>query len=151
MNDRGDRSACDQPHSGCGGVSHCHCGGGYVLTKSAEREAEWRKEKLAYYKEFVSSVSGTIANEYSLEGQKRFSRACNDILSSHRIGSLPHWIGCCEEIRTFNLSKNLERYDRSLSELFLEIRREIGVRPRDKRRINPICVRPVPRGENAGA
>lgn len=106
---------------------------GYVLTKRAEREAEWRKEKLAYYKEFVSSLSGAIANESTAEGQVRFSRACNDLLlfAPHRvIAALDcYW----DEIGASNPSKSLENHDKLLSELFFEIRRDIGVRPKDQR------------------
>lgn len=106
---------------------------GYVLTKRAEREAEWRKEKLAYYKEFVSSLSGAIANETTTEGQIRFSRACNDILlfAPHRvIVALDRF---WDEIRASNPSKSLANHDKLLSELFFAIRRDIGVRPRDER------------------
>lgn len=108
---------------------------GYVLTKRAEREAEWRKEKLAYYKEFVSSLSGTIANETTPEGQMRFARACNDILlfAPYRVIvalDLFH-----QETRVSNPNKSLQRHDELLSELFFEIRRDIGVRPKDKRRM----------------
>jgi hypothetical protein len=106
---------------------------GYVLTKRAEREAEWRKEKLAYYKEFVSSLSGTIADESTTEGQIRFSRACNDILlfAPHRvIAALDRF---WDEISASNPSKSLENHDKLLSDLFFEIRRDIGVRPKDQR------------------
>jgi hypothetical protein len=114
---------------------------GYVLTKRAEREAEWRKEKLAYYKEFVSSISGTIANESTAEGQIRFSRACNDIMlfaPQRVIAALDRF---WDEIRASNPSKSLEKYDELLSDLFFEIRRDIGVRPRDQRQAFTIRLR----------
>jgi hypothetical protein len=126
---------------------------GYVLTKRAEREAEWRKEKLAYYKEFVSSLSGTIANESTPEGQIRFSRACNDILlfAPYRvIAALDRF---WDEIRISNPSKSLERHDKLLSELFYEIRRDIGVRPKDDPASFRVNLRSsgVPTGKSPGA
>jgi hypothetical protein len=126
---------------------------GYVFTKRAEREAEWRKEKLAYYKEFVSSLSGTIAGESTAEGQIRFSRACNDIVlfAPYRvIAALDRF---WEEIRVSNASKSLERHDKLLSELFFQIRRDIGVRPRDDRASFRVQLRSsgVPTGKSPGA
>jgi membrane protein YqaA with SNARE-associated domain len=52
----------------------------YWFTKQREREAEWRKEKLAHYKAFIESVSGTIEGDSSPEGQKSFAKATNNLL-----------------------------------------------------------------------
>jgi hypothetical protein len=126
---------------------------GYVLTKRAEREAEWRKEKLAYYKEFVSSLSGTIANESTAEGQIRFSRACNDILLFAPWRVIAALDRFWNEIGASNSSKSLENHDKLLSELFFEIRRDIGVRPKDQRHAFTIRLRSsgVPTREKPGA
>jgi hypothetical protein len=126
---------------------------GYVFTKRAEREAEWRKEKLAYYKEFVSSLSGTIAGESSVEGQVRFSRASNDIAlfaPYHVIAALDRF---WKEIRVSNPSKSLERHDELLSELLYEIRKDIRVRPKDNRATFRVHLRSsgVPAGKSPGA
>jgi hypothetical protein len=43
---------------------------GYVFTKRAERDARWRDEKLAHYKEFDASLSGVIENESTPEGHE---------------------------------------------------------------------------------
>ena len=37
----------------------------YWFTKKKERKAEWRKEKLAYYKAFVDSLSGVVNGEHT--------------------------------------------------------------------------------------
>jgi cytochrome bd-type quinol oxidase subunit 1 len=50
---------------------------GYYLTKKREREAEWRSEKLGYYKAFVSSLSSILDGESSPEGQIAFAKSCN--------------------------------------------------------------------------
>jgi LPXTG-motif cell wall-anchored protein len=104
---------------------------GYVFTKRKEREAEWRKEKLAYYKEFIESLSGTIAGETTPEGQVRFARACNNILLFAPYAVITALDRFHEEIRVSNAAKSLQKHDLLLSKLFLEIRKDIGVTPRD--------------------
>ena len=52
----------------------------YWLTQAREREAELRREKLELYKAFTSSLSGVLEGEASPEGQRAFSRACNNLL-----------------------------------------------------------------------
>jgi hypothetical protein len=49
-------------------------------TKRREREAEWRKEKLGYYKAFVESISGILEGDASPEGQRLFAKATNNLL-----------------------------------------------------------------------
>jgi hypothetical protein len=39
----------------------------YYLTKQKEREAEWQKEKLNFYVEFVSSITDTLECGHTLE------------------------------------------------------------------------------------
>jgi len=52
----------------------------YWFTKQREREAEWRKEKLAHYKAFIESFSGIIEGDSSPEGHKSFAKATNNLL-----------------------------------------------------------------------
>lgn len=106
---------------------------GYVFTKKKEREAEWRKEKLIYYKEFVDSLSGTIAGETSPQGQVRFAKACNNLLLFAPYAVIRALDEFHKEIRVSNPSKSLERHDSLLSKLFIEMRRDIGVVPHDDR------------------
>jgi hypothetical protein len=104
---------------------------GYVFTKRAEREARWRDEKLAHYKEFVASLSGVIENETTPEGQVRFAKACNDVLlfaPQRVIQTLDEFH---DEIRISNPNKSKERHDALLARLLLETRRDIGIRPAD--------------------
>jgi hypothetical protein len=56
---------------------------GYYLTKKRERDAEWRNEKLGYYKIFVSSLSAILEGESSPEGQITFAKSSNDLLLLH--------------------------------------------------------------------
>ena len=52
----------------------------YWFTKKREREAEWRKEKLAYYKVFVDGLSGIVDGDSTSQGQLVFARASNNLL-----------------------------------------------------------------------
>ena len=51
----------------------------FYLSKAAERESEWRKEKLRLYLNFVEALSGITDCEKSIEGDIKFAKACNDL------------------------------------------------------------------------
>ena len=103
----------------------------YVFTKRAEREADWRKEKLERYKAFVASLSDAIEGETSLKGQDRFARACNDVILFAPQRVLEALRRFRQEILVSNPNKSIERHDKLLAELFLEIRKDLQLRPRD--------------------
>ena len=106
-------------------------GASYWFTKKREHEAELRKEKLEHYKDFVASLSGIISNEGTAEGQKAFARACNKlnlVAPQSVIRSLQVFQ---QEIKTSNTNKSNERHDQLMSQLFYEIRKDLGVRPKD--------------------
>ena len=106
----------------------------YVFTKRAEREADWRKEKLERYKAFVASLSDAIEGETSREGQERFARACNDVILFAPQPVLEALRRFRQEILVSNPNKSIERHDKLLAELFLEIRKDLRLRPRDNPR-----------------
>lgn len=103
----------------------------YWFTKQRERDAEIRKEKLERYKAFVESLSGIIEGESSCEGQRAFATACNNF---HLFAPQP----AIEALHKFqeasaarNASRSKELHDKRLSELFLEIRKDLNVKPKD--------------------
>lgn len=103
----------------------------YWSTKKREREAEWRKEKLAYYKAFVESLSGIIEGDASPEGHRLFARTTNNLLlfaPQSVIEALSAFRG---EIRVSNPSRSPEQHDKLLAALLLAIRRDVGVFPTD--------------------
>lgn len=105
---------------------------GYVLTKRAEREVEWRRQKLEHYKEFVASLSGAVAGETTAGAQRRLAKACNDLLLFAPQGVLSTLARFREEISVSNPAKSQERHDALLSELLLEIRADLRIQsPRD--------------------
>ena len=103
----------------------------YWSSKRREREGEWRKEKLQHYKSFIESLSGIIEGEDSLEGQRVFAKATNNLLLLAPHPVIDAVNDFRNETRASNPSRSLERQDRLLATLLLEIRRDIGVSPVD--------------------
>jgi hypothetical protein len=107
----------------------------YWLTKKQERNAELRKEKLEHYKAFIASLSGILEKESSSEGQKAFALACNNMLLFAPQSVLEALRYFQEETRTSNPNRQNDRHDELLSNLLLEIRKDLKVRPKDKAKI----------------
>jgi hypothetical protein len=106
--------------------------GSYLFTKKRERDAELRKEKLEHYKTFVLCLSGIIKGEDTPEGQRAFSRACNglNLIAPQQVLHCLHALQ--DEITVANPHRNYAREDQLRSALFLAIRRDLGIKPRDK-------------------
>ncbi|MGR9046684.1 MAG: hypothetical protein ACU83N_15460 [Gammaproteobacteria bacterium] len=118
----------------------------YWFTKQREREAEWRKEKLAHYKAFIESLSGIVEGDESPEGHRAFARATNNLLL---FAPQPVIVALNEfrfEIRISNTNRTQERHDHLLAALLLAIRRDIGVSPKDE----PASFRPILWASGAG-
>lgn len=108
-------------------------GASYWFTKKREREAELRKEKLHHYKDFVACLSGVISCEFTPDDQRAFALACNKlnlVAPQPVIRALQKFQ---EEIKVSNDTKSSEAHDRLMSELFYEMRKDLGVRPQDDR------------------
>lgn len=107
---------------------------GYVFTKRQEREAEWHKEKLERYKAFVASLSGVLQGTSNTEdGLREFSVTSNNLLLFAPQSVIEALILYREETRTSNPSPSRDRHDLLLNQLFYEIRRDLAVRPGDRR------------------
>ena len=105
----------------------------YALTKSREREADVRKERLAHYKDFVASLSGIIAGEETPEGQRAFARACNNLNLIAPQSVIQALQAFQHETRTSNPNPDRERHDLLLSQLLYEMRKDLGVWPKDSK------------------
>lgn len=103
----------------------------YWSTKKREREAEWRKEKLAYYKSFIESMSGIVDGDATPEGQRQFARATNNLLLFAPQEVITSLNAFREEIRASNPTRSREGHDKLFTALMLAIRRDIGVSPGD--------------------
>ena len=104
----------------------------YWFAKQAEREAEWRKEKLKHYMAFVDSLSGILKEESTPEGQIAFAKACNDILLFAPQFVIEALMNFQDEIKISNKNKSLEKHDELLSQLFLAMRKDVGIKPKDE-------------------
>jgi len=105
-------------------------GTSYWFTKQRERAAELRKEKLEHYKAFVASLSGVTGIGTS-EGQRAFSLCSNNLILIAPQAVLEALQAYRHETRTSNAAPNRERHDQLLSKLLLEIRKDLGVLPKD--------------------
>jgi len=96
-----------------------------------EREAEWRKEKLGYYKTFTESLSGIIGGDATPDGHRAFAQATNNLLLLAPQRVVEAVTAFRQEIRVSNLRRSGEAHDRLLAAMFLAIRRDVGIVPRD--------------------
>jgi len=106
-------------------------GASYWFTKKRERDAELRKEKLEHYKEFAASLSGVISGEFTAEGQRAFSRACNKLNLVAPQSVLRALQEFQTEIKFSNTAHSKERHDKLMSALFYELRKDLGISPTD--------------------
>lgn len=99
----------------------------YWITKRSERETEWKKEKLQYYKAYIESLSGIIKDEDSAEGQRTHAKARNNMLlfaSANVIRALNDY---SEATKKCNIdSTSPDRIDELLRNLIIEMRKDIG-------------------------
>jgi hypothetical protein len=98
-----------------------------------KREAEWRKEKLKLYLNFVESLSGITDSEITDEGRILFAKACNDLHALAPSGVLEALWKYQEESRISNPTPSGEKKQRALDQLLLEMRKDMKIRPTDKK------------------
>jgi uncharacterized membrane protein len=98
----------------------------YWATKRRERDTEWRKEKLIYYKAFVESMSGIILGDETPEGHKLYAKTTNNLL----LFAPQSVIEALNEFRSETAASNADRsqlkHDNLLAKLLLAIRKDIG-------------------------
>jgi type II secretory pathway pseudopilin PulG len=104
----------------------------FFLTKRKEREAEWRKQKLEHYREFLDSLSGTVGTDSTPVAQRRWARAANTIglVASQRVLSALWKFQ--NAIAKSNPNPSAENHDKALNSLMLAIRADLGVSPTDE-------------------
>lgn len=103
----------------------------YWSTKRREREAEWRKEKLAYYKEFVESMSGIVEGDATLEGHRLYAKTTNNLLLFTPQPVITALNAYRSETSVSNPCRSQEEHDKLFAALLLTIRKDIGVLPED--------------------
>ncbi|HCI12734.1 MAG: hypothetical protein A2063_02720 [Gallionellales bacterium GWA2_60_142] len=103
----------------------------YWSAKRREREAEWRKEKLAYYKAFVESMSGIVEGDATPEGHRLYAKTTNNLLLFAPQPVISALNAYRSETSISNQRRSQEEHDKLLAVLFLAIRKDIGVSPED--------------------
>jgi hypothetical protein len=106
-------------------------GATYWFTKKRERDAEIRKEKLEHYKEFSLSLSGVVDGDATPEGHRAFAKASNklNLIAPQSVLGALHAFQ--DEIRLTNKNPNRAKHDSLLSNLYYEMRRDLGISPKD--------------------
>ncbi|WP_154668192.1 hypothetical protein [Pseudoduganella violaceinigra] len=105
--------------------------GTFFLTKRKEREAEWRKQKLEHYREFLDALSRTVGSDSTPEAQRRWARATNTIglVAAQRVLSALRQFQ--DAIARSNPNPSVETHDHALNQLMLAIRADLNVSPTD--------------------
>jgi hypothetical protein len=103
----------------------------YWSTKRRERDAEWRKEKLVYYKAFIESLSGIVRGDETPEGHKIYAKTTNNLLLFAPQSVIKAVNAFRDEIAISNPTPSRERFHALLTDLVLAIRKDVGVRPFD--------------------
>jgi hypothetical protein len=101
----------------------------FALTKAKEREAEWRSQKLAHYKEFMAAANLMVVKEPPDADRVRFANASNNI---YLVGAPPVLVALrafLDETATSNPDFDPDRHDDLLTALLLAIRKDLGVEP----------------------
>lgn len=97
--------------------------------KVAERESEWRKEKLKLYLNFVHALRGITDFEISAQGEINFEKACNDLhaLSPNSVLTALH--NYQDKIRISNLNSTPYENQIALNHLIWEMRKDLKIKP----------------------
>lgn len=105
--------------------------GTFFLTKRKEREAEWRKQKLEHYREFLDALSGTVGTDSTPDAQRRWARATNTIglVASQQVLHALRYFQ--DAIARSNPNPSQEAHDRALNALMLAIRADLDISPAD--------------------
>jgi hypothetical protein len=103
----------------------------YYTTKRREREAEWRREKLAHYKDYFAALAATIGTNVSDDARARYCVAFNTVglFASQEVIDRLH---AFQEITRLPHNEiDPTEHDRRLTDLVLAVRRDLKLRPED--------------------
>lgn len=96
-----------------------------LLTRRRERDADWRKLRLAQYQEYIAALSGIVEWRSSGDAQRRHSDAANSLLLVAPQAVLLARDAFLAEISSSNPSPSREAHDRHLNELLRAMRQDI--------------------------
>ena len=105
----------------------------FYKTKSAEREAEWRKEKLRLYLQFVEALSGITDAEKSIDGEVKFAKSCNDLHAFSPNSVLKALHRYQDLIGLKNTNSKPKEKNAALNILIWEMRNDLKISPLEKK------------------
>ncbi|MFH0776538.1 MAG: hypothetical protein V1936_02920 [Patescibacteria group bacterium] len=105
----------------------------HFLDKSREREAEWRKEKLKFYINFVQSLSGItdIKAEENPNNHIAWARSCNNLYLFAPKEVMKALQELQEQIKVTQKNRSVDEQTKKINRLFKEIRKDIGIENND--------------------
>lgn len=101
----------------------------FYLTRRKEREAEWRSQKLAHYKQFMTTLNAIVGPIPTTEERIAFADAANNI---YLVGSptvLAALRAYLDETADTKPKGAPDRHDELLTVLLFHIRDDIGIKP----------------------
>lgn len=101
----------------------------FFLTKKKEREAEWRKQKLDHYKEFMAALNDIVGPPAPVEAKVRFASAANNIFLVGSPSVLIALRGYLDETAESNENRSNDTHDKRLTILIFAIRDDLGIEP----------------------
>lgn len=101
----------------------------FFLTKKKEREAEWRKQKLDHYKEFMAALNDIVGPPAPVEAKVRFASAANNIFLVGSPAVLIALRGYLDETAESNTARSDDKHDERLTTLIFAIRDDLGIEP----------------------
>lgn len=101
----------------------------FFLTKKKEREAEWRKQKLDHYKEFMAALNDIVGPPAPVEARVRFASAANNIFLVGSPAVLIALRGYLDETAESNTARRDDKHDEHLTKLIFAIRDDLGIEP----------------------
>jgi len=105
----------------------------YSLTRRREREADWRKLKLANYSEYVAAMSGIVeGRKITSEAQARYTDAVNAMGLVASPDVLKALYAYLDENSYRSPARSLTRHDELLNELMSSMRQDINPSSRRK-------------------
>lgn len=103
----------------------------YALTRKREREADWRKLKLANYTEYVAALSGNVeGRKITPEVQARYTDAVNTMGLVASPDVLKALYAFLDETSYRNLARSRNRHDELLNDLMNSMRQDINASAR---------------------
>jgi hypothetical protein len=117
----------------------------YLLTKRKEREADWNKVRLEYYREYISAVAGMVEGRATSESHERYTDAFNTIALVATPAVLDAVRAYQDEISEKNSARSHQRHDEIYSKLINALRLDLApshLRSKESRSFHMITTRP---------